>query len=54
MKKVILKHLDKLMDVKISELLDDRYKKFRKMGVFTKGEPKKRVKKTAASVAGAN
>jgi len=43
LKKVILKNLDKLMDEKIGELLDARYKKFRKMGVFAKAEPKKRV-----------
>ena len=42
LKKDLLKHLDKLMDTKISELLDDRYKKYRKMGVFAKAEPKKR------------
>jgi acetyl-CoA carboxylase carboxyl transferase subunit alpha len=42
LKKDLLKHLDKLMDTKISELLEDRYKKYRKMGVFTKAEPKKR------------
>jgi acetyl-CoA carboxylase carboxyl transferase subunit alpha len=52
LKKDLLKHLDKLMDGKISELLDDRYKKFRKMGVFAKAEPKKRkprAKKDASS-----
>jgi acetyl-CoA carboxylase carboxyl transferase subunit alpha len=42
LKKALLKHLDKLMDVKTGELLDERYKKYRKMGVFTKAEPKKR------------
>ncbi len=42
LKKALLKHLDKLMDTKISELLEDRYKKYRKMGVFAKAEPKKR------------
>ena len=49
LKKDLLKHLDKLMDTKVGELLDHRYKKFRKMGVFTKAEPKKRGrrKKTA-------
>jgi acetyl-CoA carboxylase carboxyl transferase subunit alpha len=54
LKKDLLKHLDKLMDVKISELLDDRYKKYRKMGVFTKAEPKKRGRKKAASTAQAS
>ena len=28
--------------MKISELLEARYKKYRKMGVFTRVEPKKR------------
>jgi acetyl-CoA carboxylase carboxyl transferase subunit alpha len=53
LKKDLLKHLDKLMDTKISELLDNRYKKYRKMGVFTKAEPKKRgrAKKAAAATA---
>jgi acetyl-CoA carboxylase carboxyl transferase subunit alpha len=54
LKKAILKHLDKLMDAKISDLLDARYKKFRKMGVVAKAEPKKRslrAKKSAAPVA---
>jgi acetyl-CoA carboxylase carboxyl transferase subunit alpha len=44
-KKAIHKHLDKLMDVKISDLLEARYKKFRKMGVVAKAEPKKRGRK---------
>src|SRR5437867_2475076 len=48
LKKDLLKHLDKLMDVKTGELLDARYKKYRKMGVFTKAEPKKRVRKKSA------
>ncbi|MCG3149266.1 MAG: Acetyl-coenzyme A carboxylase carboxyl transferase subunit alpha [Verrucomicrobiae bacterium] len=51
LKKAILKHLDKLMDVKMSELLENRYKKFRKMGVVAKAEPKKRGKKAALPVA---
>jgi acetyl-CoA carboxylase carboxyl transferase subunit alpha len=53
LKKHLLKHLDKLMDTKTSELLDNRYKKYRKMGVFTKAEPKKRGrrKKTEAPAA---
>ncbi len=42
LKKDLLKHLDKLMDTKISELLEARYKKYRKMGVFGRAEPKKR------------
>lgn len=58
LKKAILKNLDKLMDEKIGELLDARYKKFRKMGVVAKAEPKKRAprpKKTdAPSVAPAS
>ncbi|MEI6085017.1 MAG: acetyl-CoA carboxylase carboxyltransferase subunit alpha [Verrucomicrobiota bacterium] len=47
LKKAILKNLEKLMDEKTGELLDARYKKFRKMGVFAKAEPKKRAKKVA-------
>jgi acetyl-CoA carboxylase carboxyl transferase subunit alpha len=43
LKKTILKHLDKIMDIKTSELLDERYKKFRQMGVFTKADPKRRA-----------
>ena len=42
LKKAILKHLDKLWDMKMSDLLEARYKKFRKMGVFERVEPKKR------------
>ena len=42
LKKAILKNIDKLWDVKISDLLEARYKKFRKMGVFTRVEPTKR------------
>ncbi len=42
LKKTILKHLDKLAEMKISELLEARYKKYRKMGEFTRAEPKKR------------
>jgi len=54
LKQALLKNLDKLMDTKSSELLDARYKKFRKMGVFIKAEPKKRAtrpKKTAPASA---
>jgi len=42
LKKAVLKNLDKLCEVKVSDLLEARYKKFRKMGVFTRVEPKKR------------
>jgi acetyl-CoA carboxylase carboxyl transferase subunit alpha len=42
LKKAVVKHLDKLLDMKMSELLEARYKKFRKMGVFGRAEPKKR------------
>ena len=42
LKKTILKYLDKLGEMKTSELLEARYKKYRKMGVFTRVEPKKR------------
>jgi acetyl-CoA carboxylase carboxyl transferase subunit alpha len=44
LKKSLLKNLDKLWDVKISDLLDARYKKYRKMGVFTRVEPRKRAR----------
>jgi acetyl-CoA carboxylase carboxyl transferase subunit alpha len=44
LKKSLLKNLDKLCEAKISDLLEARYKKFRKMGVFTRVEPKKRVR----------
>ena len=52
LKQALLKNLDQLLDTKPSEMLEERYKKFRQMGVFTKGEPKKRAahaKKTAAA-----
>ena len=42
LKKAILKNLDKLWELKMSDLLEARYKKFRRMGVFTRVEPKKR------------
>lgn len=51
LKKAILKNLDKLCEIKVSDLLEARYKKYRKMGVFTRVEPRKRgrAKKVAAS-----
>jgi acetyl-CoA carboxylase carboxyl transferase subunit alpha len=51
LKKDLLKHLDKLMDTKLSELLEDRYKKYRKMGVFAKAEPKKRGRRVRTAAA---
>jgi acetyl-CoA carboxylase carboxyl transferase subunit alpha len=48
LKKALLKHLNKLADVKISELLDDRYKKYRRMGEFARAEPAKRRSKKKA------
>jgi len=42
LKKTILKHLDKLTEMKPSELLEGRYRKYRKIGEFTRAEPKKR------------
>ena len=54
LKQALLKNLDQLLATKPSEMLEERYKKFRKMGVFTKAEPKKRTahsKKTAAAEA---
>jgi len=53
-KQALLKNLDQLLATKQSEMLDERYKKFRKMGVFTKAEPKKRAthsKKTPSATA---
>ena len=53
-KLALLKNLDQLLATKQSEMLDERYKKFRKMGVFTKADPKKRAahskKATTATV----
>jgi acetyl-CoA carboxylase carboxyl transferase subunit alpha len=45
LKKALLKNLDKLAEMKMSELLDDRYKKYRQMGVFARAEPKKRTRR---------
>ncbi|HUJ10945.1 MAG TPA: acetyl-CoA carboxylase carboxyltransferase subunit alpha [Verrucomicrobiae bacterium] len=42
LKKALLKHLEKLNDMKTTELLEARYKKYRKIGEFTRAEPKKR------------
>ena len=42
LKKAILKNLDKICEMKMSDLLEARYKKYRKMGVFTRVEPRKR------------
>jgi acetyl-CoA carboxylase carboxyl transferase subunit alpha len=44
LKKTIIKNLDKLWEMKISDLLEARYKKYRRMGVFTRLEPKKRAR----------
>ena len=41
LKQALLKNLDKLLETKSAQLLSERYQKFRKMGVFTTGEPKK-------------
>jgi acetyl-CoA carboxylase carboxyl transferase subunit alpha len=49
LKKDLLKHLAKLMDKKTPELLEVRYKKYRKMGVFAKAEPKKRGRRPRAA-----
>jgi acetyl-CoA carboxylase carboxyl transferase subunit alpha len=45
LKKSLVKNLDKLMEEKNSELLEARYKKYRRMGVFAKAEPKKRTRR---------
>jgi acetyl-CoA carboxylase carboxyl transferase subunit alpha len=42
LKKAILKNLDKLSELKLSDLLTARYKKYRKIGPVAKAEPKKR------------
>ena len=42
LKKCVLKHLEKLLEMKTSELLEARYKKYRQMGVYSRVEPKKR------------
>jgi acetyl-CoA carboxylase carboxyl transferase subunit alpha len=42
-RKAIVKNLEKLSELKVSELLDARYKKYRKMGVFARAEPRKRA-----------
>jgi acetyl-CoA carboxylase carboxyl transferase subunit alpha len=41
-KRDIVKHLTKLSDMKMNELLEERYKRYRKIGVFARAEPKKR------------
>jgi acetyl-CoA carboxylase carboxyl transferase subunit alpha len=53
LKKAILKNLEKLGDLKKSELLDERYKKYRAMGVFDRAEPRKRGSRAKASEAAA-
>jgi acetyl-CoA carboxylase carboxyl transferase subunit alpha len=42
LKKAILKHLEKLSELKTTDLLDARYKKFRDLGIMATTEPKKR------------
>lgn len=42
LKKALLKHLDRLMDLKEDELLEQRYKKYRKIGEFARSQPRKR------------
>ena len=54
LKKALIKHLDKLLELKTSDLLEARYKKYRHMGVFARAEPKKRgprAKKNAPAAA---
>jgi acetyl-CoA carboxylase carboxyl transferase subunit alpha len=56
LKKSILKHLDKLITLKTADLLDARYKKYRKLGVMAEATPKKRKtarRKPKAAAAGA-
>ena len=55
-KKSILKHLDALLAEKTSDLLDARYKRFRKLGVFGQAKPAKkrsRAKKSPLKAAAA-
>ena len=54
LKKAILKNLEKLNEMKTSDLLEARYKKYRKIGPVAKAEPKKRRPKTKATPAEAN
>jgi len=51
LKKAVLKHLEKLLDMKTSDLLEARYKKYRRMGVFTRVEPRKRARRLKARTA---
>ncbi len=41
-KKALLKHLDELLAEKTTDLLETRYKRFRKLGVFGQGAPAKK------------
>ena len=55
-KKCILKHLDALLAEKTSDLLDARYKRFRKLGIFGQAKPAKkrsRAKKSPLKTAAA-
>ena len=54
LKKAVIKHLDKLLETRMPDLLEARYKKYRHMGVFAHAEPKKRgprAKKSAPAAA---
>jgi acetyl-CoA carboxylase carboxyl transferase subunit alpha len=42
LKKAVLKHIEKLSELKTNDLLDARYKKYRDLGIMAKAEPKKR------------
>ncbi|MCS7048339.1 MAG: acetyl-CoA carboxylase carboxyltransferase subunit alpha [Verrucomicrobiae bacterium] len=42
LKKALLKHLDRLLDLDEAELLEQRYKKYRKIGEFARSTPRKR------------
>jgi acetyl-CoA carboxylase carboxyl transferase subunit alpha len=50
-KKAIVRHLEKLAEMKIPELLEARYKKYRKMGELGRAEPRKRGRRTKTSAA---
>jgi acetyl-CoA carboxylase carboxyl transferase subunit alpha len=48
-KKVILKHLDELLAEKTTDLLETRYKRFRKLGVFGQAGPAKKRSRAKTS-----
>ncbi len=53
-KKTVIKHLEKLRELKPAELLEERYKKYRKIGETTRAEPTRRRRKKAEEPATAS